>query len=390
MPNPSVVGSSPDPALFSPGPDTAPARSDNRRRTRPGPGSGPAAHSPAPVYGSDLPRGISVTDLFQMVQQFQTLPPRSKPLRDQFFTAHKHLGGRRYLYSLLQPFLETGRVHARKGVVDDALLATATKVAEEKKNLWELTTRLPSTAMTLDILRERGELVGAGEVSPSYLNTIIRKRHLMRDLEDSPHVRVGCPRVRFCHFADSTGSMILKLRNDGRVEIGPAMDSRFLKNHTTEYGGRRSVYYVSFVDQYSGYVHGDLVTINNSGEAARIAREFWERWGVPEYVNVDRGSEFKSVFKLFCETNGIGFQPRGLRNKRAGGIVETVNLRIQQQFEMELLGIRGIGAILTLEEVREAFRAWLKRWNSRPCPRDSVNSRAALYEVPGQRYPGSS
>jgi len=123
-----------------------------------------------------------------------------------------------------------------------------------------------------------------------------------------------------------------------------------------------------------------VVTICNSMEAARIARDFWVKWGKPEWVNVDRGPEFKGVFKLFCEQNLVGFQPRGMRNKRAGGKVETVNLRIQQQFELELLGVRGLGTIMPLEEVREAFRGWQKQWNSRPCPRDSVKSRASLCE----------
>lgn len=331
-------------------------------------------------YGEDLPRTVPVVELFQMVQQFQSLPLRSKPLRDHFFAAWGHLGGRRYLYSLLQPFLDRRRIDPRKGAVDPKTLLVAKKVAEEKKRLHEIGNRLPSTELTLDILRRRGELSNTRDISISYVNTIIRKRHFMRDLEDSAHVRVGCPRVGYCHFADSTGSSVLKLRNDGRVEIGPAIDSRYLKNHKYEYVGRRSVYYVTFVDQFSGYVYGDVVTINNSAEAARIAREFWVKYGKPEWVNVDRGSEFKGIFKLFCEQNDIGFQPRGLRNKRAGGKVETVNLRIQQQFEMELLGVRGLGAVLTLEEVREAFKAWQSRWNSKPSPRSSVKSRSALCE----------
>jgi hypothetical protein len=333
------------------------------------------------VYGSDLPRTVPVTELFQMVDQFRGIPARSKSLRDQFFTAYRHIGGRRFLYSLLQPFLDTGRRNPRKGNVDPTTLVIAQKVATEKIRLYGLSARMPSTELVLDVLRQRGELENAGTVSCSYVNTIIRKHALLRDLHETPHVHVGCPGVRFCHFADSTGSMVLKLRNDGRVEIGPAMDSRYLKNHQYEYAGRRSVYYVTFVDQYSGYVYGDVVTINNSAEAARIGREFWIKYGVPQYVNVDRGSEFKSVFRLFAEQNGVQFQPRGLRNKRAGGKVETVNLRIQQQFEMELLGVRGLGAVMTLEEVREAFQAWQRKWNSRPCPRDSVKSRAALCEV---------
>ena len=331
-------------------------------------------HHRPDLYGADLPRTIPVTELFQMVQQFQSLPPRSKVLRDQFFTSYQHVGGRRYIYSLLQPFLETGRVHPKKGEVNEQALVVAKKVADEKKRLFEISSRLPSTAMTLDILRTRGELKNAEDVSVSYLNKIIQKSHFMRDLADSNHVRVGCPGVRFCHFADTTGSSILKLRNDGRVEIGPAIDSRYLKNHKYEYLGRRSVYYITFVDQYSGYIHGDVVTICNSMESARIARDFWLKWGKPEWVNVDRGPEFKGVFKLFCEQNQVGFQPRGLRNKRAGGKVETVNLRIQQQFELELLGVRGLGTIMPLEEVREAFRGWQAQWNSRPCPRDSVKS----------------
>lgn len=342
-----------------------------------------AGRTQAPIYGADLPRTVAVTDLFEMVQIFRQLPPRSRTLRDQFFDAYKHIGGRRYVYSLLQPFLDRKREDPRNGHVNPTTLAVAHKVAEEKIRLYGQTAKMPSTELVLSVLQQRGELAGVGELSYSYVNTIIRKRHLMRDLYETPSVRVGCPGVRFCDFADSTGSMVLKLRNDGRVEIGPAIDSRYLKNHQYEYAGRRSVYYVTFVDQYSGYVYGDIVTINNSGEAARIAREFWGRCGKPQWVNVDRGSEFKSVFKLFCELNDIGFQPRGLRNKRAGGKVETVNLRIQTQFEMELLGVRGLGAILSLDEAREAFRTWQRRWNGKPSPRDSVKSRASLCEVPG-------
>lgn len=374
------------------GDSSAPASTSTSIRTRPSCAPVSTNEAPknsfvhvgsAPVYGSDLPRTVPVTELFEMVKMFQSLPPRSKVLRDQFFDAYKHVGGRRFVYSLLTPFLDTGRSNPRKGEVDPTTLLVAQKVAAEKIRLYGLSAKMPGTELVLDVLRQRGELENVGEISASYVNTIIRKHALLRDLHDTPHVRVGCPEVRFCHFADSTGSMILKLRNDGRVEIGPAIDSRYLKNHQYEYAGRRSVYYVTFVDQFSGYVYGDIVTINNSQEAARIAREFWIKWGLPRYVNVDRGSEFKGVFRLFAEQNGVEFQPRGLRNKRAGGKVETVNLRIQQQFEMELLGVRGLGAILTLEEAREAFRAWQGKWNSRPCPRDSVKSRAALCEVPG-------
>ena len=100
-----------------------------------------------------------------MVQQFQSLPPRSKVLRDQFFTSYQHVGGRRYIYSLLQPFLETGRVHPKKGEVNEQALVVAKKVADEKKRLFEISSRLPSTAMTLDILRTRGELKNAEGVS---------------------------------------------------------------------------------------------------------------------------------------------------------------------------------------------------------------------------------
>ncbi len=345
------------------------------------PRSRTAVPAPAPLYASDLPRTVPITELFEMVRIFRELPPRSRVLRDQFFESYKHIGGRRYVYSLLQPFLDRKRVDPRNGHVDPTTLLVAEKVAKEKIRLYGQTAKMPSTELVLSVLQQRGELQNV-DVSWSYVNTIIRKRHLMRDLHETPHVRVGCPGVGFCHFADSTGSMVLKLRNDGRVEIGPAIDSRYLKNHQYEYSGRRSVYYVTFVDQYSGYVYGDVVTINNSAEAARIAREFWLRVGKPQWVNVDRGSEFKGVFKIFCDMNDVGFQPRGLRNKRAGGKVETVNLRIQQQFEMELLGVRGLGAILTLDEVREKFKAWQGKWNSRPSPRDSVKSRAALCEAP--------
>lgn len=361
------------PALPAPAPESA-ASAQPKSTSR---------NAPSPIYGSDLPRSVAVTDLFEMVQIFRQLPPRSRVLRDQFFDSYKHIGGRRYVYSLLQPFLDRKRVDSRNGHVNPTTLAVAQKVASEKIRLYGQTSKMPSTELVLSVLQQRGELAGVGELSYSYINTIIRKRHLMRDLHDTPHVRVGCPGVRYCDFADSTGSMVLKLRNDGRVEIGPAIDSRYLKNHQYEYSGRRSVYYVTFVDQYSGYVYGDVVTINNSAEAARIAREFWLRVGKPTWVNVDRGSEFKSVFKLFCELNDVGFQPRGLRNKRAGGKVETVNLRIQTQFEMELLGVRGLGAILTLDEVREKFKAWQQHWNGKLSPRDSEKSRASLCEVPG-------
>ena len=72
----------------------------------------------APVSPSDLPRTVPITERFEMVRIFREIPPRSKSLRDDFFSVYKHFGGRRYVHTLLQPFPERQRVDKRNGHVN--------------------------------------------------------------------------------------------------------------------------------------------------------------------------------------------------------------------------------------------------------------------------------
>ena len=126
-------------------------------------------------------------------------------------------------------------------------------------------------------------------------------------------------------------------------------------------GGRRRVYLVACIDDYSRHVVARLYLHDNRPAMADLLRRAILARGKPESLYVDNGSSFRShLLEDACGELGIDLRHSRPYRPQGRGKVERLFATVDVQWNREAQHLIDAGRIATPEELQRFFAAWLE------------------------------
>lgn len=305
---------------------------------------------------------IPASELEALHKSLRQLKHGQKEEREAVFRAYRVYGSKRTLSRRLQEaYGRVRKVREDAGETSELLLKCADLVAKQKLKAQRISGRWISTSRAIEMLLKEGKIPENAGVSVNSVNRLIKEQKLLEVRKS--HEIVGAPYPFFRHFWDCSGSICLRSVSfdPAIVETCPANHSEYTKNHRKEALGRKQLFLIGLVDAFSGFLMCEYLATPgvNSFQVSDFLLRQWKRWGRPDFVSHDRGSENFGAVDNLLMTLGIDRIKSKAGNSKANGAIERAFRTIWADFESSLVLEKGLGFRMKLEELNETFQKWL-------------------------------